>query len=216
MLSLLIGLLDKPSFYDTDDLERNLVEVRYHHRFDILLSIFRRYLDSMLRRQSINSIVNEFFSYKHKIWQNEQEYRLIIPNYLSNIIDNIENQNGFNEKNADFINAKAELIEKRKKINVLHYTTRFELGHEQINLGAAPFCKSLPYPKKIYLGWAFKKYECDRCKTMTQEYNTIVNFCKSVQAKHGHTIELYSLDEKVDYKNNSFIVHKEYPLSNNL
>lgn len=222
LLDLLIEVISNQCIYNTDNLEKNLIEVKYHHRFDILHTIFKKYLNLLIKnadqknQDCINSTVNRFFSFKHTIWRSEQEYRLIIPNNLMNIIRDIEKQNGFNDKSADFVQAKAELIEKRKGINVLNYATKFELGYERINLGAAPFCKSLPFPKRIYLGWAFKKYGCTKCKTTTQEYNTIINFCKAVQEKHDHCIELYSLDEKVDYKNNSFIIRKEYPFPNNL
>ncbi len=208
ILEFLIELLNSTIFGSIGSLTNNLIPVTYNSSFDTLIGIFKTYLFLMLSGNGNNKIgfdlVNSFFSNKHNIWQNEHEYRIIVPNYVVQNIEKIEINNGFNEKRANFKRATMELnsFAESLEVKTLKFSKEFQLSAhiDQSNkqAGAMPFAATLPYPTKIYLGWDFKVLNDKKEDITKAAKNIIMNFCKT------HSIELYQLNKEVDYTNNRF------------
>lgn len=200
-------------------LTNNLIPLTYNSRFDTLIDIFKNYLFLILSGNFYNPIgynlVNSFFSNKHNIWQNEHEYRLLIPNFALVSINEIEKRNGFYEKKANFrkaiggLESYAKSLVDKSNIKTLKFTNKFQLSsyNYQSNELKRPilFSDTLPFPAKIYLGWDFKIYECETCRIETKEFLAIQDFRNRIRESYGIAIELYKLKKEVDYSNNTFI-----------
>ncbi len=209
--------------FSSMSLTNNLIPITYNSRFDTLVDIFKTYVLLIISGNYHNAIgynlANSFFSNKHNIWQNEHEYRLIIPNFVAQLINEVESSNGFNEKNANFNNAISDLKLRTEGLGIktLKFKENLELSsfHYESNEldGNMPFDGTLPFPTKIYLGWNFKIYECETCRdVVTKEFLAIQSFRNRVKNNHGILIELYKLKEEVDYPNNKFNIGELIPL----
>lgn len=200
----LIELLDKSdNLASTSNIPSSLYEVSYTNDVSSLISIFERHLQN-----NSNDLVSQFMSTKNIIWQHENEYRVLYYDFANKIIHPINEMLRYSE-NKDYGEASKKLreawAEQSKNCYIefskdVRYKARAFIRNEKLKEYGSYLVPYLPYPTKIYLGWNFKRYECDDCKNVEiAEFKQIKSFCKE------NKIPLMRLhDNKANYEQNEF------------
>jgi hypothetical protein len=132
-----------------------------------------------------------FFLRKSRIWTYEREYRIISPYFF-------HRDYGQREKGClnDHKIALDNFIKKNNNEEEMYFykmsNHQIEKTDDSVDGGGAIGLINMPFPKKIYLGWAFNNSE---------HLKIIEEFCNKHQS-----IELIQLKNCFDHKNKQFAI----------
>ncbi len=140
----------------------------------------------------------QLYKTKSIAWEYENEYRLITP-YFTHDGYMKESANKSLESQQKILD---DFKEKHKKLNLMYFYKydNNDIPHaidDNVSGDGGVELINIPFPKNIYLGWAFDDNDNSEKKKLE-----IMKFCKD------HHIRLFQLKRYFDYQERKFISHE--------
>ena len=186
-----------------------LYKMSYTTDYNFIPEAFEAYLQAEIIKKinkydpELNALYLKYMKlYKTKsvAWQYENEYRLITPYFTHDgyMRDSANKRLEYQQKILD------DFKEKHKKLNLMCFykCDNNDISHaisDNVSGDGGIQLINIPFPQKIYLGWAFDDNDNSEKKKLE-----IMKFCKD------HHIRLFQLERCFDYQTNSFISRQIY------